>query len=136
MLSAGVNRDQPVGLAAYVVAESVAEACLRAGGSVIVDAVNAVRPAREQWTGLAERTGTDLRFVEVVCEDEALHRSRLAARAQRSPLRPDPTWSDVERVRADYEPWQGAEAAMPRLRVDSSQPRTAVIDQILEFLAS
>jgi predicted kinase len=48
ILSAGIDADQPTGLAAYLVAETIASSVLEMKTSVIVDAVNAVNPAREQ----------------------------------------------------------------------------------------
>jgi predicted kinase len=55
ILRAGVDAGQPTGLAAYFVAERMAESVLATGASVIVDAVNAVEPARYQWRELARR---------------------------------------------------------------------------------
>jgi len=63
MWRSGVARDQPTGLAAYVVVEVLAAEQLALGHDVIVDAVNAVEPARDQWHRLAERTGSLLRFI-------------------------------------------------------------------------
>ncbi|MDP3209714.1 MAG: AAA family ATPase, partial [Rhodoglobus sp.] len=57
ILRAGIDADQPTGLAAYLVAETIADAVLRSGQGVIVDAVNAVAPARDQWVLLGERLG-------------------------------------------------------------------------------
>ncbi|MDP1788707.1 MAG: AAA family ATPase, partial [Rhodoglobus sp.] len=55
ILKAGIDADQPTGLAAYLVAEALTERLLSVGGSAMVDAVNAVTPAREQWVSLANR---------------------------------------------------------------------------------
>ncbi|ACQ81792.1 conserved hypothetical protein [Beutenbergia cavernae DSM 12333] len=93
--------DVPTGYAAYVVAETVAEQALRGGAGVVVDAVNAVEPARAQWRGLAARTGVPLIFVEVVCSDAATHRSRLEARRRDIPGFPEPTWDDVASRQVD-----------------------------------
>ena len=41
ILKAGIDSDQPTGLAAYLVAERMAEQVLVSGHSVVVDAVNA-----------------------------------------------------------------------------------------------
>ncbi|MFE0106413.1 AAA family ATPase [Streptomyces sp. NPDC059009] len=62
MWRAGVARDQPTGLAAYVVAE--AEGVLGLGQSVTVDAVDAVEAARGQWRSLADRHGVPVVFIE------------------------------------------------------------------------
>src|SRR6185437_7081231 len=77
ILRAGIDADEPTGLAAYLVAETIAEAVLAGGGSVIVDAVNAVEPARDQWVKLAARQEVAIKFLEVVCSDPELHRTRM-----------------------------------------------------------
>src|SRR3954453_18682463 len=77
---AGVARDQPTGLAAYVVAHAIAEGSLAAGARVVVDAVNPVEEARRGWRDLAHRLSSPLRMIEVVCLDEAEHRRRVEAR--------------------------------------------------------
>ena len=53
ILRAGIDSDQPTGLAAYLVAEEIAEKELLSGRTVIVDAVNAAESARLQWRDLA-----------------------------------------------------------------------------------
>ena len=96
----GVTQSRP-GVTAYVVVEAIAEDHLRRGQDVVVDAVNAVEAARRQWTALSERTGVPLRFVEVVCSDEAAHRSRVETRHAAEPWKPD--WDAVRTRRRD--PW-------------------------------
>ena len=71
ILQAGIDSDQPTGLAAYLVAETMAEQVLLSGHSVVVDAVNAVEPARLQWRDLAERCDVKLRVIETVCSDRS-----------------------------------------------------------------
>ncbi|GEA86776.1 AAA family ATPase [Cellulomonas cellasea] len=114
MWRAGVGRDQPTGIAAYVVVEAVARHQLALGRTVVVDAVNAVDEARGQWRDLARITGVPLHFVEVVCSDAALHRERLEGRRRDIEGFAEPTWESVEQVRREYAPWVDAP-----LRVDS-----------------
>jgi predicted kinase len=100
MQAVGVTENRP-GVTAYVVVEALAEEHLRRGRTVVVDAVNDVEAARQQWRDLATRTGAELRFVEVLCSDRAVHRARVEARHARDPWKPD--WAAVaSRV---YEPW-------------------------------
>lgn len=100
---AGIAPDQPVGLAAYVVADAVAESELGRGRVVVADAVNAVEEARAGWRGVAARTGATLRFVEVVCSDLAAHRTRLEGRGRRFAEIAEPTWAEVQRLA--WAPW-------------------------------
>jgi predicted kinase len=117
----GVTESRP-GVTAYVVVEALAEEHLLRRRTVVVDAVNAVEPARRQWRDLAARTGATLRFVEVVCSDPALHRARVEARHASDPWKPD--WASVaSRV---YEPW-----ADERTVLDSaSHPAADLVDRI------
>ncbi len=115
MWAAGIDRAQPTGLAAYVVAEAVAWEQLRGGHDVIVDAVNDVEPARRQWRDLADRAGTTLLFAEVFCSDEHEHRRRLSNRHRDIRGFPEPGWDAVLGRRAGFEGWDEA-----RLRLDST----------------
>ena len=103
ILEAGIDSDQPTGLAAYLVAEKLAEFVLSAGQNVIVDAVNAVEPAREQWVKLAQRESETLRFIEVICSDPELHRQRLEARMHKLPHLTEPAWHAVEQSLDEYD---------------------------------
>ncbi|WP_225847582.1 ATP-binding protein [Streptomyces sp. HPF1205] len=104
MWRAGVARGQPTGLAAYVVAEAVAGGVLALGQTVIVDAVNAVEAARDQWRSLAGRSGVPMAFIEVVCSDPLVHRRRLEGRSRGIDGFPEPTWEAVERLREEVAP--------------------------------
>jgi predicted kinase len=134
ILSAGIAADQPTGLAAYLVAEAIADSVVAGGGSVVIDAVNAVEPAREQWLKLAERRGTNIRFVEVVCSDEGIHRSRLEARGRQLAHIAEPSWHAVEQSLDEWEPWGGESGAVPRITVDSVQPLEVIVDQVITFV--
>jgi predicted kinase len=134
ILSAGIDVDQPTGLAAYLVAEKIAEAQLESGRSVVVDAVNAVEPARMQWRDLASRTGAILRVVEVVCSDEDLHKERLSKRVRGLPHVEELTWRAVEQSVEGYEPWTGHSATMPRITVDSVDTLGANVETAITFI--
>ena len=127
MWRAGVDRQQPTGLAAYVVADTIAEGCLRAGANVVVDAVNPVEAARQSWRGLATRTQNPLRVIEVVCSDEREHRRRVERRSVDLEGHYVPTWADV--AAREYEPWHE-----PRLVIDTSQPLPECLQKIADHL--
>lgn len=134
ILSAGIDPDQPTGLAAYLVAETIAESVLVGGAGVIVDAVNAVEPAREQWVRLAARQNVPVKFIEVVCSDPELHRTRLAGRDRGLPNFAEPSWHAVEQSMDEWETWSGPSAAAPRITLDSVQPLGRNVDQALAFI--
>ncbi|MGN6273764.1 MAG: AAA family ATPase [Protaetiibacter sp.] len=134
ILSAGIDADQPTGLAAYLVAEAFADAVIGGGASIIVDAVNAVNPAREQWLKLAERQKADIRFIEVVCSDAELHSERLAARAARLAAASLPDSFAVEQSLDEWEDWTGASGAIARITLDSVEPLGVNVERALAFL--
>ncbi len=106
----------------------MAEQVLVSGHSVIVDAVNAVEPARLQWRDLAERCGVKLRVVETVCFDAELHEGRLAKRAGLTAA------YAVEQSIEEYAEWKGAAASLPRVTLDTSRPLGENVDAALAFL--
>jgi predicted kinase len=136
ILSAGIDSDQPTGLAAYLVAETIAGAVLALERSVIVDAVNAVNPAREQWVALAHKYGDALKFIEVVCSDPEIHRQRLESRNRNLPLVSEPTWHAVEQSLDEYDDWSGPSAEVDRITLDSVEPLHVTVDRALEFLTA
>ncbi|TXK17273.1 AAA family ATPase [Homoserinibacter sp. GY 40078] len=134
ILSAGIDADQPTGLAAYLVADAFADAVLGGGGSIIVDAVNAVSPAREQWLKLAERRSADIRFIEVVCSDQQLHRERIEARAARLAETALPGAFAVEQSLDEWEDWSGPSGAIARITLDSIDALGVNVERALAFL--
>jgi len=134
ILSAGMDPDQPTGLAAYLVAETIADSVLASRGGIIVDAVNAVEPAREQWIKLAARRSMPIRFLEVICSDQEVHRRRIEERDRELAHLAEPTWHAVEQRLDEWEDWTGESASVPRLTVDSVSPVEVMADQAVAFL--
>lgn len=131
MLRAGLRNSYEVGLAAYLGAEAIAEANLRAGAHVVIDAVNDHPYARGQWFQLAERHNESLAFIEVVCSDIELHRQRLEHRQRPFTALPEPTWESLLPRRAALEQWGD-----DRIRVDTANGNpTTLATRILERLA-
>jgi predicted kinase len=109
------------GHAAYQVVAALAEAQLRLGLSVVIDAINPRMAVRRLWSDLAEDLGVPLRIVEVVCGDAAEHQRRVEERAAGE-------WSEALRLSGEYEPYIG-----PRLVVDTSvakEPVKAILDYL------
>lgn len=136
ILRAGIDADQPTGLAAYLVAEEIASTVLASGRSVVVDAVNAVEAARLQWRDLAERSQVDLKVIEVFCSDDAVHRERLERRKSNLPHLAELTWRAVEQSLEGYASWTGPSSALPRVTVDSTQPLGVNVDVALAFIGA
>jgi predicted kinase len=130
MLRSGVERSFSSGLAAYAVASTIAEAELGRGRTVIVDSVSAVAEAKRWWPELAERTAVPLAVIECVCSDPAVHRSRLARRDRGLEPLPEPSWSDIERVAAEWVPWE-----RERLVVDAVDGVEANLARVRDYVA-
>jgi predicted kinase len=129
LFRAGVDRTQPTGLAAYVVADALAERQLEIGLTVILDAANYVEPGRQMWRDLAARREVPLRWIELVSADEAVHRARLEARGGDIPGFHEVTWADVLRRRAETDPWKDE-----RLVLDTVAPVEEIVERALTYL--
>lgn len=99
---------QSTGIAAYDVAIALADEHLRLGHSVIADAVNPVEAPRAAWRNLAAKYRADLKIIECVCADEAVHRRRIEARVRNIAGMPEVTWARVLERRSEYEGWTDA----------------------------
>jgi len=126
---AGIQRDQPTGLAAYAVTHTVAAENLRLGRTVIVDAVNDAPEARQAWIDLAQRCYVPSRFIEVACPDEILHHRRLLQRRRTIDGFAEPSWESVQARRHAFAEW-----GQDRLVLDSRQPLEALTPRALAYL--
>lgn len=105
ILACGLPSGWQVGVAAYEATRAMAEQNLRLGHDVVIDAVNDSEEARQTWRTAAARTGTDLEFVYLVISDVKEHERRLSGRDRGLTYVREPTWTDVQRRRADYAAW-------------------------------
>lgn len=126
LLRSGIDREQPTGLAAYVVVEAMAAEVLSLGQTVVVDAVNDAEEAREQWRNLAGRQGAPLAWIEVVCSDPDLHRHRLAGRDRGLPGFPEPTWASLEARRPGLTAWTDERLVLDSVRGTQINVETAL----------
>lgn len=115
----------PVG---YVVAARVAVDQLRAGRTVVTDAVNGVEAARRGWIDVARECSVALAFIEVTCSDRDEHRRRVETRTPEMPGHGVPTWDQVQRRQ-----WQPF--TQDRLVVDNVGESSTSIMRVLEWLS-
>jgi predicted kinase len=131
MWRGGLARNT-TGIAAYEVAAALADEHLRLGHSVIIDAVNPIEAPRAGWRELAAKYLIELKIIECVCADEAVHRRRIEARVRNIPGMPEVTWARVQQRRADYEAWIDA-----RLTLDTSvETPDGLLASALDYLDS
>ncbi len=96
----------PLGSTGYQLLTTLAERQLRLGQSVILDSVASTLSIRAEWRILAQTYQAAWRVIECICSDEAAQRDRLVGRQRGIPGWHELDWSEVERVKAYYAPWE------------------------------
>jgi predicted kinase len=129
IIKAGVARSFETGLAAYLVAETLAGEQLKLGNSVIVDAVNAEEEGKDIWRGLADRWKLDLIILDVFVSDQELHRERLKSRVRGLQGFSEITWDTVEARQKSFTAWKE-----PTLRLDSSKDLAGNVEDVLRYI--
>lgn len=102
-----IREEQSLGYIGYELLTILAERQLMLEQSVILDSVAASQTIRHTWRQLSDKYKAQYRVIECVCSDEQLHRSRLKGRKRDIPGWHELEWSEVERVKCYYSPWEG-----------------------------
>jgi predicted kinase len=124
--SLGLGED--LGPAGYDVARAVGEDALGLGQSVVADCVNPLPVTRAAWREAAEKAGSPIFEVEVICSNAAEHRRRVEGRETDVPNLIPPSWAAV--TARDYEPW-----SEPRMQVDTAGMKPAeAVSAILDAI--
>jgi predicted kinase len=100
------NEQKSLGFAGYELLTILAERQLMLGQSVILDSVAASQSIRNSWRELSDQYGAVWRVIECFCSDEELHQARLQDRLRKIPGWHELEWSEVERVKRYYLPWE------------------------------
>ena len=116
------------GLAAYLVAATLAEAHLVAGLDVVIDAANYVEPGRQIWRDLAKRQNAILKVIVCHVSDPALHGQRLAQR-KRALAMGEPSTAFLDEQRAEWTDW-----AEPHIVLDAKESAERNIEIALAYL--
>jgi len=127
---APVNPEKPLGSASYQLLTMLAERQLRLSQSVILDSVASTLSIRTAWRSLAMKYAAEWRVIECLCSEEAVHRARLTTRQRQIPGWHELEWSDVERVKSYFAPWDE-----PRLILDTVAPFEKNLAQALAYCA-
>ncbi|MDQ2906755.1 MAG: AAA family ATPase [Ktedonobacteraceae bacterium] len=128
IIRSGLKRSFETGLAAYLVAEALAEEQLKCGLSVIIDAVNPVQEARDMWHNLVRTQNATLIIIECVLERE-FHKERIESRIRNMHGIPEVTWEDVENRRKEYVPWKEE-----RLQLDTANAHEKSVKKALDYI--
>lgn len=128
MLKSGLPRSFETGLAAYLVAETLAGQQLKCGLSATIDAVSGVQEARDMWHSLVCIHDAILIIIECVLPRE-VHKQRIEARVRNMHGIPEVTWQDVEERRKTYLPWKEE-----RLVLDMAPAHGESIQKTLDYI--
>ena len=101
-----VKKHEPVGSIGYELLTTLAERQLVLNQSVILDSVASTQSIRDAWYSLSQRYHADWRVIECICSDESFHRAQLFKRERKIPGWHELEWSDVEKVKGYFSPWQ------------------------------
>ncbi|MBK9923851.1 MAG: ATP-binding protein [Anaerolineales bacterium] len=123
-----ISNDKPLGYVGYELMTVLAERQFMLKQSVILDSVAATLSIRKTWRELSAQYQADWRVIECVCADEALHRSRLAIRKRNIPGWHELEWSDIEKVKQYYQPWNE-----DRLVLDMAEPLEENISRVKSY---
>jgi predicted kinase len=110
------NEEKSLGFASYELLTILAERQLMLGQSVILDSVAASLSIRSTWRQLSDLYEAQYRVIECICSDEAIHRSRLNERKRGIPGWHELEWSEVERVKRYYFPWEGERLVLDMIK--------------------
>jgi len=122
------DKKNDLGWSGYNLLTTLAERQLMLGQSVILDSVASTESIRREWKRLSSRYNPDWRVIECICSDIALHRERLKGRQRGIPGWHELQWSEVERVRSYYAPWDD-----DRLVLDMVRPYDENLSAALEY---
>jgi predicted kinase len=122
------SSDKSLGYVSYELMTVLAERQLIIGQSVILDSVAGTLTIRKVWRELSKQYGADWLVVECTCPDESLHHSRLTTRKRNIPGWHELEWSDVEKVKQYYQPWDE-----DRLVLDMASPITENFSRVKSY---
>lgn len=88
----------------YSVAYAIAEDNLKLGNVVLADSVNSIPETRTAWQSVAQKSGSDILEIEIICSNEDEHRRRVEEREADIPGHKIPSWDKV--INREYHPWE------------------------------
>jgi predicted kinase len=128
IVKAGIAKSFETGLAAYLVAATLADEQLKLGNSVIIDAVNAEEEGKDVWRGLAKKHDAEL-IVVLVTLERSLHKQRLESRVRSLHGFSEVTWDQVEVRRKVFTAWKE-----PVLELDASREVETSVEEAVRFI--
>jgi predicted kinase len=116
----------------YRAAQAVAADNLALGWDIIADCVNDCQEARDGWEAIGQRTGAQVKWLEVVCSDPVEHRRRIETRSIDIRGLALPDWHAV--VLRAYDDWNRGHLSSTRhiaiWTCASTRPSTSCVDEV------
>ncbi len=97
----------------YRLSYRIAKDNLSLGRVVIADSCNPITVTRDEWEKVARESDSAFLHLEIICSDQAEHRSRVESRLPEVASLTLPTWKEV--ITREYHPWD-----RPRLTIDTA----------------
>ena len=123
------NEVKSLGWAGYQLLTTLTERQLMLGQSVILDSVVSTESIRLSWKQLAAEYGAQWCVIECICSDERLHCARMNVRQRNIPGWHELEWSEAERVKTYYLPWEEE-----RLILDAVDSPEDNLKRVFEYL--
>jgi predicted kinase len=130
IIKSGIKRSFETGLAAYLVTETLVAEQLSLGIPAVIDAVSAVKEARDMWRTLSNKFNARLIIIECVL-DRDLHKKRIESRVRNIHGIPEVTWNDVDNRSKEYLTWKEK-----RLVLDTSDNIESNLDRAFEYISA
>ena len=130
IIKSGIKRSFETGLAAYLVTETLVAEQLSLGIPAVIDAVSAVKEARDMWRTLSNKFNARLIIIECAL-DRDLHKKRIESRVRNIHGIPEVTWNDVDNRSREYLTWKEK-----RLVLDTSDNIESNLDRALEYISA
>lgn len=131
LLVAGLEASWTTGAAAYEAAGALSGYNLRLGNTVVVDAVNGARPARETWQRAAAAAGDEPVHFLLRLQDRAEHRRRLEGRQRPFVRVAEPKWDQVVVRASAYEAWPPRSCTV----LDAHRPVNELVPGVIAALS-
>ncbi len=129
IVRSGIVRSFETGLAAYLVAETLATEQLKLGHSVVIDAVSGVIQAKDMWRKLAKKFEAKLVVIECFCSDDNIQRLRIENRNRDIVGIPEISWDKVKEYEAEYVRWDE-----PHLLIDAVDDVEENINKAVKYV--
>lgn len=129
IIKSGIAMSFETGLAAYLVAEALADEQLKLGNSVIIDAANVEEEGKGIWRALAAKRGLKPIIIHVFVSDEDLHKKRLESRVRGLHGFSEVKWDKVQARKAVFTEWKE-----PTLKLDSSTDLTKNVERAIDYI--